>query len=398
MYFVMDLYLIVLCLLVIYIKDSLQGPHEKRLLNNLLATYNTLERPVANESDPLEVKFGLTLQQIIDVEWNDYNLRWNDSEYGGVRDLRITPNKLWKPDVLMYNSADEGFDGTYHTNIVVKNNGSCLYLDLVLNSDDGGDLSDFITNGEWYLIGMPGKKNTITYQCCPEPYVDITFTIQIRRRTLYYFFNLIVPCVLISSMALLGFTLPPDSGEKLTLGTYFNCIMFMVASSVVLTVVVLNYHHRTADIHEMPPWIKSVFLQWLPWILRMGRPGRKITRKTIILSNRMKELELKERSSKSLLANVLDIDDDFRHPFTRLTTVEEQNVSSGCSHKDLHHILKELQFITNRMKKADEEAELISDWKFAAMVVDRFCLFVFTLFTIIATVTVLLSAPHIIVQ
>lgn len=63
-----------------------------------------------------------------------------------------------------------------------------------------------------------------------------------------------------------------------------------------------------------PPQIKSVFLQWLPWILRMGRPGRKITRKTIILSNRMKELELKERSSKSLLANVLDIDDDFRHP------------------------------------------------------------------------------------
>lgn len=26
-------------------------------------------------------------------------------------------------------------------------------LDLVLNSEDGGDLSDFITNGEWYLLG-----------------------------------------------------------------------------------------------------------------------------------------------------------------------------------------------------------------------------------------------------
>ncbi|KAI8043121.1 hypothetical protein M5D96_004447 [Drosophila gunungcola] len=381
-------------------------------------------------------------------EWNDYNLRWNETEYGGVKDLRITPNKLWKPDVLMYNSADEGFDGTYHTNIVVKHNGSCLYvppgifkstckiditwfpfddqhcemkfgswtydgnqLDLVLNSEDGGDLSDFITNGEWYLLAMPGKKNTIVYACCPEPYVDITFTIQIRRRTLYYFFNLIVPCVLISSMALLGFTLPPDSGEKLTLGTYFNCIMFMVASSVVLTVVVLNYHHRTADIHEMPPWIKSVFLQWLPWILRMGRPGRKITRKTILLSNRMKELELKERSSKSLLANVLDIDDDFRHTisgsqtaigssasFGRPTTVEEHHTAIGCNHKDLTLILKELQFITARMRKADDEAELIGDWKFAAMVVDRFCLIVFTLFTIIATVTVLLSAPHIIVQ
>ncbi|KRG03749.1 acetylcholine receptor subunit alpha-type acr-16 isoform X1 [Drosophila mojavensis] len=484
--------LFVALIFLVIIKESCQGPHEKRLLNHLLSTYNTLERPVANESEPLEVKFGLTLQQIIDVdeknqllitnlwlslEWNDYNLRWNETEYGGVKDLRITPNKLWKPDVLMYNSADEGFDGTYHTNIVVKHNGSCLYvppgifkstckiditwfpfddqhcemkfgswtydgnqLDLVLNSEDGGDLSDFITNGEWYLLAMPGKKNTIVYQCCPEPYVDITFTIQIRRRTLYYFFNLIVPCVLISSMALLGFTLPPDSGEKLTLGvtillsltvflnlvaetlpqvsdaipllgTYFNCIMFMVASSVVLTVVVLNYHHRTADIHEMPPWIKSVFLQWLPWILRMGRPGRKITRKSILLSNRMKELELKERSSKSLLANVLDIDDDFRHTisgsqtaigssasFGRPTTVEEHHTAIGCNHKDLHLILKELQFITARMRKADDEAELISDWKFAAMVVDRFCLIVFTLFTIIATVTVLLSAPHIIVQ
>lgn len=46
-------------------------------------------------------------------------------------------------------------------------------------------------------------------------------------------------------------------------GTYFNCIMFMVASSVVLTVVVLNYHHRTADIHEMPQWVSWVHLSSL---------------------------------------------------------------------------------------------------------------------------------------
>lgn len=47
--------------------DSLQGYHEKRLLNHLLNNYNLLERPVANESDALQVRFGLTLQQIIDV-------------------------------------------------------------------------------------------------------------------------------------------------------------------------------------------------------------------------------------------------------------------------------------------------------------------------------------------
>lgn len=94
------------------------GYNEKRLLHDLLDSYNILERPVVNESDPLQLSFGLTLMQIIDVdeknqllvtniwlklEWNDMNLRWNTTEYGGVRDLRIPPHRIWKPDVLMYN-------------------------------------------------------------------------------------------------------------------------------------------------------------------------------------------------------------------------------------------------------------------------------------------------------
>lgn len=73
-----------------------------------------------------------------------------------------------------------------------------------------------------FCLGVPGKRNEVYYDCCPEPYLDVTFVIKIRRRTLYYFFNLIVPCVLIASMAVLGFTLPPDSGEKLSLGKFLS--------------------------------------------------------------------------------------------------------------------------------------------------------------------------------
>jgi len=46
------------------------GAREKRLLNDIFGDvrqYNKLERPVVNESDALTVKFGLVLQQIIDV-------------------------------------------------------------------------------------------------------------------------------------------------------------------------------------------------------------------------------------------------------------------------------------------------------------------------------------------
>ena len=70
--------------------------------------------------------------------------------------------------------------------------------------------------------------------------------------------------------------------------------------------------------------VRTLFLQWIPWVLRMARPGEKITRKTIMMQNKMKELDLKEKSSKSLLANVLDMDDDFVP-------------SSSLPHSHLHH-------------------------------------------------------------
>lgn len=144
-------------------------------------------------------------------------------------------------------------------------------------------------------------------------------------------------------------TMPATSDAVPLLGTYFNCIMFMVASSVVSTILILNYHHRHADTHEMSDWvsfyldnfffqnksfnyffaevpsimndltdfivvvqIRCVFLYWLPWVLRMSRPGSATTPPPA-RAPPPPDLELRERSSKSLLANVLDIDDDFRH-------------------------------------------------------------------------------------
>lgn len=38
-------------------------------------------------------------------------------------------------------------------NDVYETNNFPIQLDLVLKDEAGGDLSDFITNGEWYLIG-----------------------------------------------------------------------------------------------------------------------------------------------------------------------------------------------------------------------------------------------------
>ena len=37
--------------------------------------------------------------------------------------------------------------------------------------------------------------------------------------------------------------------------------MFMVASSVVSTVLILNYHHRSGETHEMAPWVSTLPLR-----------------------------------------------------------------------------------------------------------------------------------------
>ena len=51
----------------ILIAESVQGPHEERLIDDIFNRYNKLARPAEFENQSLEVKFGISLQQIIDV-------------------------------------------------------------------------------------------------------------------------------------------------------------------------------------------------------------------------------------------------------------------------------------------------------------------------------------------
>ncbi|KAG7210514.1 hypothetical protein KM043_012035 [Ampulex compressa] len=272
--------------------------------------------------------------------------------------------------------------------------------------------------------------------------------------------------------------MPATSDAVPLLGTYFNCIMFMVASSVVSTILILNYHHRNSDTHEMSDWIRVVFLYWLPCLLRMSRPvdkeekeAQKSQKPSPVTgtSKTYGDLELHQRSSKSLLANVLDLEDNalashnnllnnvystpgphhhtMGHGHSHMHTTPHHHHSHAATtphhqhqtpmahssypgahqigHTPHHHqhppetpapqvetilqnacfcaryelvlILKEIKIITDQLKNDEVNTKVTNDWKFAAMVIDRMCLIIFTLFTIIATITVLMSAPHIIV-
>uniref|UniRef100_A0A183FE27 Neurotransmitter-gated ion-channel ligand binding domain protein n=1 Tax=Heligmosomoides polygyrus TaxID=6339 RepID=A0A183FE27_HELPZ len=322
----------------------------------LVVGYNPLERPVANSSKPLVVMIKMFLQQILDVDeknqlvsinawlsymWHDYKLNWDPAAYDGILDIRFpgTADHIWKPDILLYNSAAEDFDSTFKSNLLVYSTGDITWIppgvlkfvckldvtwlvicemkfgswtfhgdavDLQIqsentNSSHSMDLSTYVVNGEWELISSPALREVNYFKCCPEPYPTVKYFLHIRRRTLYYGFNLIIPSLLICMMTVLGFSLPPDAGEKITLemtillaivfflsmvsemtpptsdavpliGVFFSCCMLVISASVVFTVLILNLHFRGPDTHEMSP-LHKVFLEWLPWLLCMSRPG-----------------------------------------------------------------------------------------------------------------------------
>uniref|UniRef100_A0A670YTC5 Cholinergic receptor nicotinic alpha 7 subunit n=1 Tax=Pseudonaja textilis TaxID=8673 RepID=A0A670YTC5_PSETE len=300
----------------------------------------------------------------------------------------------------------------------------------------------YISNGEWDLVGVPGKRTETFYDCCKEPYPDVTFTITMRRRTLYYGLNLLIPCVLISALALLVFLLPADSGEKISLGItvllsltvfmllvaeimpatsdsvpliaqYFASTMIIVGLSVVVTVIVLQYHHHDPEGGKMPKWTRIILLNWCAWFLRMKRPGEGRVRSACQHKHRcsISSMEINTQRSASN-GNMLYI--GFRGlEGVHCTPTADSGVICGrvaCSPTDeenlLHNsrssemdsvlakILEEIRYIANRFRDQDESQAICNEWKFAASVVDRLCLMAFSVFTIICTIGILMSAPN----
>ena len=64
--------------------------------------------------------------------------------------------------------------------------------------DTTGETEYFVNNGEWDLIEIKSQPNVHNYICCKEPYPDVTFTLHVRRRTLFYYMNLLIPCFLLT--------------------------------------------------------------------------------------------------------------------------------------------------------------------------------------------------------
>ncbi|KAM9069002.1 neuronal acetylcholine receptor subunit beta-4 isoform 1-T1 [Sarcophilus harrisii] len=443
---------------------------EEKLMDFLLnkTRYNNLIRPAANFSQLVSIKLQVILAQLISVnereqimttnvwlkqEWTDYRLAWNSSQYEGVNILRIPSKRIWLPDIVLYNNADGTYEVSVYTNAVVSSNGSIFWLppaiykssckievkhfpfdqqnctlkfrswtydhteiDMVLKTPTAS-MDDFTPSGEWDIIELPGRR---TVNPLDPSYVDVTYDFIIKRKPLFYTINLIIPCVLITSLAILVFYLPSDCGEKMTLcisvllaltvfllliskivpptsldvpliGKYLMFTMVLVTFSIVTSVCVLNVHHRSPSTHTMAPWVKILFLERLPTFLFMKRPENNPSRLQFDQRRRNRSESPQHASTGDLYKNSMY----FVNPTSAPRTAGGPESSGGQKdfrlrsskryQPEVQEAIDGVSFIADHMKSDDSDQCVIEDWKYVAMVVDRLFLWIFIFVCVLGT-------------
>ncbi|XP_066292032.1 neuronal acetylcholine receptor subunit alpha-10-like isoform X2 [Branchiostoma lanceolatum] len=263
--------------------------NDTRLYHHLFNHYKKALRPVQGPEDMLMVEIGVTLTHIIDMNekhqtltaniwmtmaWNDSHLTWSPEEFGGFTALTLPAGEIWKPDIVLYQNVDPYFNGwsTDDTYIKVSSTGyilwemptvtmSSCHLDVsdfpfdtqtcvlkfgpwihsgkeldMRSMADEGSLESFIVHPEWEVGSFKAKRHMIWYGedfNIGTPYADVTFKLVLKRKSTFYVFNLLLPCLLLTFVMTATFFLPSNCGEKLSFGV--SLLLSMVVFQLVLT-------------------------------------------------------------------------------------------------------------------------------------------------------------------
>ncbi|KAL4216813.1 Neuronal acetylcholine receptor subunit alpha-7 [Mactra antiquata] len=308
---------------------------------------------------------------------------WNPEDYEGSDNIRIPCRKLWLPDIVLYNSVDDYTSGYMPSLAMVYNTGrvfwgpvvrfrsSCkiditffpfddqvCYLKLgswayngyqvdVHKRSETIDLSNYVDNGEWKLIG-----------------IKVSMSVLLRKRA-YWYKDLNVRIAQKTDWYKGQFLLPPESGEKITLGL-----------SVLLTITVFML--MVAD--KMPQTSESISL-----IRRKKRRGLDVNemysfreKQEMIQMEGMVENADDKAEYDRLLAesNLNDIDPVLRH------------------YRDKQNCVNELiQWLHRKHNIECIEDVSFQEWRDVAFVMDRLLFVLFLVVTVISTAAILSLRP-----
>ncbi|XP_048761173.1 neuronal acetylcholine receptor subunit alpha-10-like [Ostrea edulis] len=264
--------------------------------------YTSTIRPHCSER-AVNVTIDVGLREIVDLSekqetiklkiwvrlnWEDCNLKWNTTDFGGISKMVVPYDKLWIPDVTLLEGINEianmpgmkqyrtlitnlgkvhyQFPTTVHMScgmniakfpydyqICTMTFGSWIHTFTgieMFSKSDIGNLTSFINDQEWIVVRLQAAKITELYNCCDEPFSSISYKLVIKHKATFYIITMILLFFALTILSIAGFVFPSNSGEKIT---------FHMTILLAVTVFLLLIHDTFPSSSEFFPIIGIYF-------------------------------------------------------------------------------------------------------------------------------------------
>uniref|UniRef100_A0A2I3G2L9 5-hydroxytryptamine receptor 3A n=1 Tax=Nomascus leucogenys TaxID=61853 RepID=A0A2I3G2L9_NOMLE len=250
-----------------------------RLSDYLLTNYRKGVRPVRDWRKPTTVSIDVIVYAILNVYWTDEFLQWNPEDFDNITKLSIPTDSIWVPDILINEFVDVGKSPNIPY-VYIRHQGevqnykplqvvTACSLDIYnfpfdvqncsltftswlhtiqdinislwrLPEKVKSDRSVFMNQGEWELLGVLPYFREFSMESS-DYYAEMKFYVVIRRRPLFYVVSLLLPSIFLMVMDIVGFYLPPNSGErvsfKITLLLGYSVFLIIVSDTLPATAI-----------------------------------------------------------------------------------------------------------------------------------------------------------------
>ncbi|XP_020903827.1 neuronal acetylcholine receptor subunit alpha-7 [Exaiptasia diaphana] len=450
--------LVLLLLLNVFIGSIAVISNEDKLTRFLFnkTRYSPMYRPVLNDTAPLLVHHVLYLLMISDVDeknmilttsvrikmmWKDEFLTWEPGDYGGMKEINPEPTSIWTPSIILYNKAQSNLDydkpranlkhdGSVSWLFAMVIKSSCLIhvqyfpfdeqvcelffgswnydvtkLDLQPKSREEM-LYDYHLNGEWELMEASSRRTTVVHICCKNDVARITYHLHLKRRTLFYMTNFILPCAIIAFLTLLVFLTPIESGERMAVGVtillsmavfflmlestmpssnelpllakYYCCTVIEVVCCMVAMCWILRLVHH--DPKPLAKWLKKAVLRYLASFV-FYKTGHRI---------RPRKIEVQE--------NTVQRDAEIETKFAGkwLKKLKQKGGKSQVNQESNAEENKAINILSVKVREEVNNEKLKEQWVTVANVLNRFftCLFLFAAVMTMLAIFVFITPIH----
>nr|XP_009929559.1 PREDICTED: acetylcholine receptor subunit gamma [Opisthocomus hoazin] len=381
---------------------SLPGPRvgcrnqEEKLLQDLMVNYNRHLRPALHGDQIIDVHLKLTLTNLISLN---------------EREETLTTNVWIEMGASSPGTAGRAVGLTWHR---------CT-----------------AENGEWAIKHRPARKIINSDHFTPDDiqYQQVIFYLIIQRKPLFYVINIIVPCVLISAMAVLVYFLPAKAGgQKCTvsinvllaqtvflfliaqkvpetsqavplIGKYLTFLMVVTVVIVVNAVIVLNVSLRTPNTHSMSQRVRQVFLHLLPRYLGMhmpeetpGPPRATRRRSSLGLMVKADEYMLWKARTELLFEKQKERDGLMKTVLEKIGRgLESGGAQDFCQSleetgPEIRACVDACNYIANATREQNDFTSESEEWVLVGRVIDRVCFLIMASLFVCGTIGIFLMA------